>query len=254
MPGDVPVPAARFVGPSGEDVACVSRSEMREIDRLAVEDSGPSLLQMMENAGRSMAQLILDQSAASSTSRVLVLAGTGGNGGGGIAAARHLAPRIGHVDVCLVKPHRLSESATTQLSTYRGTEGHEISLHSLDACAPYDVIVDAVIGYGLLGAPHGPEQHAIEWAASSSARVFALDVPSGLDSDSGTAPGAHIRADVTLTLHLPKPGLTSEIAGELYLADLGIPAAVTQFLGIAAPSYGPAFVIQIERALISRQV
>lgn len=239
--------AARFVTASGDQVAAVGRSTMREIDRIAVEETGPSLLQMMENAGRAMAQLVLERLNTPRESRVLVLAGVGGNGGGGICAARHLAPRVDRIDVCLVRPHDLSSAGAAQLATYRHTTGREVPLHALDDQAPYDVTVDALIGYGLAGAPRGPESQAIEWTRRSDVPVFALDVPSGLDCDTGDTPGAKVHAALTVTLHLPKPGLHREVAGRLYLADLGIPAAATRSLGITPPTYDGDFVTRIER-------
>ena len=73
-------------------------------------------------------------------------------------------------------------------------------------------------------------------------------LPSGIHPDSGEAPGVHVDAHATLTLHLPKPGLRSPAAGLLFVADLGIPAGVSRRMGIPAPIYGPTFVTPLERA------
>jgi NAD(P)H-hydrate epimerase len=94
--------SALFSTHDGVSVPAVTAAEMRELDRIAIEETGPSLLQMMEHAGRSLAEVVLRMlESKSSSASVLVLAGTGGNGGGGICAARHLSERVADVSVCL---------------------------------------------------------------------------------------------------------------------------------------------------------
>ncbi|MFC1662421.1 NAD(P)H-hydrate epimerase [Gemmatimonadota bacterium] len=238
----------RFVRSDGREVMPVSRAQMLEIDRIAVGESGPSLLQMMENAGRSLAGLIVrDLGERSHEARVLVMAGNGGNGGGGICAARHLAARVGGVDLCLVEPARLSRAARDQLAIFRLTEAGEVLLDALEESLPYDIVVDAVIGYSLSGAPRGEAERAIRRMTDSRAPVFSLDLPSGVDADTGQTPGRHITATATLTLHLPKPGLWNPAAGALWMADLGIPPRVTRRVGIEPPDYGLDFVSPLER-------
>ena len=238
----------RFVGSDEQEMVPVSRDQMLEIDRIAVEETGPSLLQMMENAGRSLAGLVVrhlhgDPPAA----RVLVVAGKGGNGGGGICAARHLSPRVGQVDLCLVDPDGLSPAAGSQLAIFRYTHRGETTLAALEPAPSYDLVVDAVIGYSLRGAPKGAAKEAIRRIGTMGARVLSLDLPSGVDADTGQAPGVFVTAHGTLTLHLPKPGLRSPAAGKLWVADLGIPAGVTRRVGIEPPGYGPGFVTSLER-------
>lgn len=231
-----------FATLGGDVVEAVTRAQMVEIDRLAVEETGPTLLQMMENAGRSMAVLVLKRLPAERTAaRVLVVAGPGGNGGGGIAAARHLRRRVGVLDVALTRPDGLSPAAASQLTTYHVGGG---AVRSLDEIANtrYDLIVDAVMGYGLKGPPRGAAARAITLMEAAGAPVLSLDLPSGVDADTGMAPGPFVSAQGTLTLHLPKRGLRDETAGEICLADLGIPASVTQRAGARPADYGPAFV------------
>ena len=238
----------RFIGSDGEEMASVTRGQMLEIDRIAVEESKPSLLQMMENAGRSLAGLVVRQlGEEASAAKVLVIAGKGGNGGGGICAARHLSSRVGQVDLCLVDPDGLSGAPKSQLQIYRATDGREVSLAGLPVPGGYDVVVDAVIGYGLRGAPQGEAERAIRWIGASGARIVSLDLPSGVDADTGDTPGAFVSAAATLILHLPKPGLASPAAGSLWVADLGIPAEVTRRVGIEARGYGLDFVVPVER-------
>ena len=179
--------------------------------------------------------------------RVLVVAGPGGNGGGGICGARHLVTRAARVELCLVQPNRLSPAAEAQLSIYRLTGGGEVPLVGAEDRAAYDLIIDAVIGYSLRGAPEGKAERAIRWMGSFPTPVFSLDMPSGVDSDTGETPGVFVRAQTTLTLHLPKPGLRNHAAGDIWVADLGIPAKVTQRVGVPGPEYGGVFLVPLER-------
>ena len=86
------------------------------------------------------------------------------------------------------------------------------------------LIIDALIGYSLSGAPRGHVRELIDWANESGGPILSLDLPSGLDATSGSTEGAHVVADSTLTLALPKTSLNAESVGDLMLADIGIPA------------------------------
>jgi NAD(P)H-hydrate epimerase len=245
------MPTHRFSSPDGREFPAVTRSLMREIDRIAVEETGPSLLQMMENAGRSLAGLVLAHlTGAPDEGSVVVVAGPGGNGGGGICCARHLVSRVGQVHLVLVEPDRLSPAATHQLSVYQATGQGVRSLEglgTLQADPSRQVLVDAVLGYSLRGAPLGRAAEAIAGIGQTDGPVVSLDLPSGVDADTGETPGLFVTADATLTLHLPKPGLRNPAAGDLWLADLGIPAQVTRRVGIKAPAFGRDWVLEIRR-------
>lgn len=142
-----------FWTPSGVDVAAVTTDQMREIDRIAMEETGPNLFQMMENAGRNLAEMAMECLGANwRKARIVVLAGTGGNGGGGIAAARHLANHGAHVELCLAAPEKLGEIAAWQRKVFRSTTGREVPPRDLDNTKAV-IIVDALIGYGLQSAP-----------------------------------------------------------------------------------------------------
>src|SRR5262245_36125005 len=105
----------RFITDSNITVPAVDEAQMREIDRLAMQETGPNLFQMMENAGRNLAELTMELAPRS---RPLVLAGPGGNGGGGICGARHLANRGVAVRLCLADPEQLGEIETFQRHIY----------------------------------------------------------------------------------------------------------------------------------------
>ena len=202
---------------------------MREIDRIAIEEVGPNLFQMMENAGRNLASVALDMLPAGRTRTVLVLAGTGGNGGGGLAAGRHLANHGVRVLTSLTSAYRLGEVPAAQLALLRHAGGEVTTTPP----AEVDLVVDALIGYSLRGAPTGVGAELIEWVASVDAPILSLDVPSGLEATTGETPGAVVAADRTLTLALPKTGLCHPAAGALTLGDIGIPAEVYRRAGVA---------------------
>ncbi len=217
---------------TGVEVPAVTADQMREVDRVAIEEVGPNLYQMMENAGRNLALTVLDRLGSGWLSLpIVVLAGTGGNGGGGICAARHLANRGADATVVVSDPAGLTPVPEEQLRVYAGTAGKLASVSELKGLGA-GLVVDAIIGYSLGGAPRGPAGRMIEWIGDQSAPVVSLDVPSGTDSTTGEAPGAHVKAALTLTLALPKTGLGGSAAGEVWLADIGIPGEVYRRVGV----------------------
>jgi NAD(P)H-hydrate epimerase len=227
-----------FVTDTGIRVPAVTAAQMREVDRIAAEETGPNLFQMMENAGRNLAELAIERLGARWREQTIaVLAGPGGNGGGGICAARHLANRGARVLLCLAEPSRLAEVTAYQRKIFESTSGREISPDELDR-AEIAFVLDALLGYSLAGAPRGAIADLIRWTHRAHAPVVALDLPSGLDATTGGAPGDVVRADMTLTLALPKQGLAGagHRAVRLVLADLGIPQAVFRRAGVAYDS------------------
>lgn len=215
----------------------VSAEQMREVDRMMVEDLGIQLLQMMENAGRALAHRARDMLGGEAVGRrVTVLAGSGGNGGGGLVAGRRLALWGAEVTVVLgTNDQRIDAVPALQLSILR-----RVGVPVLGADAdlpPAELILDALIGYSLDGAPRPPISSLIRAANSSGTPILALDIPSGMDADRGTPYDPCIAATSTLTLALPKVGLMQPAAtgsvGELYLADISVPAAAFERLSIS---------------------
>src|SRR5215469_6878897 len=212
-----------FFTDSNNKVPALTTAQMREVDRIAMQETGPNLFQMMENAGRNLAEMALERLGRDwQKERVIVLAGTGGNGGGGITAARHLANRGAQVELCLAVTDKLSEVASWQRRVFQSTSGKEVQFRCLDS-APVHLILDALIGYSLQTAPQGLFAELIRWANTTRAPIISLDVPSGVDSTTGATPGEFIRPSWTMTLALPKSGLARAEVGELILADIGIP-------------------------------
>ncbi len=125
----------------------------------------------------------------------------------------------------------------TQLAAVRAL-GVPLS-QAVSVLPEHGILVDALIGYGLRGPLQGATQELITTASGSPAPVVSLDVPSGLDVDSGAALGPALVADATMTLALPKDGLlrpgAERLVGTLYLADIGVPGEVYARLGLAPP-------------------
>lgn len=227
-------------------IPTVTVAQMREVDRIMVDELDIELVQMMENAGRCLAAhtrwWLRGQLARR---QVIVLAGSGGNGGGGLVAARRLAIWGADVTVVLSQPR----------GEVRGVPAHQLEILGRmgvptrtadqfppEALADADVILDALVGYSLQGPPREPIASLIRAVNRSGTQVISLDIPSGLDGDSGHAFDPTIRAASTLTLALPKTGLMRTAArdwtGEIYLADISVPSEVYQRLGLTA---GPVF-------------
>jgi len=229
-------------------IPTVSVDQMREVDRLMVEEMGIVLLQMMENAGRTLAEQARRMLAGDvSERRIVVLAGRGGNGGGGLAAARRLAIWGADVSVSLGQAReRITDVPAQQLGILEqigvAVHGPEATDGLADALRTADLVLDALIGYSLRAPPREPIAAFIRAANSSGARVLALDIPSGMDGDTGEAYDPTIRATATLTLALPKAGLLLPRArgwvGELFLADISVPEAVYRRIGLRV---GPLF-------------
>ena len=224
----------------GAKVPFLTGDQMREVDRLMVDVYGILLLQMMENAGRNLAGLarvrFLEERPAGR--RVDVLCGPGGNGGGGLVAARRLAGWGASVQVWLAAPvDSLGEVPRHQLAILTRLIGPVHVAGDPVELPPAALVIDAIIGYGLEEAPHGPAAGLIRAANHHGAPVLSLDVPSGIDATTGQVFDPAIRATATLTLALPKTGLrepeSRDLVGELYVADIGVPPEL-----YAEPSVG----------------
>ncbi|MFW5896395.1 MAG: NAD(P)H-hydrate epimerase [archaeon] len=231
------MPRSSFRTLDGRDVTAVTASEMRAVDRVAVEDVGLELLQMMENAGRALAWHVRD--VRDGDGDVAVVAGNGGNGGEGMACARHLANREVPVrDLLDRPPGELTGAAAHQarileaMAVPRTTVADRLFGHE----GPI-VVVDALVGYGLSGELRRPAREYVERMNDRPDPVVSLDVPSGRDATTGETRGVAVMPDRTVTLALPKTGLDAA-TGRLYLADVGIPATVYDRLDV---DYDPPF-------------
>lgn len=230
-----------FLTPDGTVVPAVTAAEMESVDRVATEEFDLALLSMMENAGRGLA----DRSTATPGDRAVVLAGSGGNGGGGLACARHLHNRGVEVSVVLDRPAADLRGAAARQRRTVDRAGVETTVGG--AIPDADVVVDALVGYGLEGTPRGRVAELISATADATGTVVSLDVPSGMDATTGATPGVAVAPARTVTLALPKTGLRAG-GGELFCVDLGIPDAVFESAGLDYDRpFGTAPSVRIDR-------
>ena len=197
-----------------------------------------SLLQLMENAGHHVAQEISTKFPSRKT-RITVFCGLGGNGGDGFVAARHLIS-LGypvHIVVAGEGTCITHEAARRNWLVLQSLRNPELVTEVRDSSQALevkaDVVVDALLGTGLKGIPRQPTLSLIKAMNGMSAFRLAVDVPSGLDSDSGEVLGEVVRADMTVTFHKPKPGLlkAKDHVGELLVRDIGVPKDLEGFAG-----------------------
>jgi len=205
-------------------------AQAREVDRLAAERFAIPVAWLMEAAGWQVARHC--------RGRAYVVCGSGNNGGDGLAAARHLH-RWG----------RLAGVACTDAGRLRGpAAGEAAALRALGVpIAPEpdvrdaQLVVDALLGTGLSRPAEGRMAAWIDAVNGAARRVVSVDVPSGLDADTGVAGGACVRAAITVTLGLPKPGLLAADgpahAGEVWVADIGIPFEAYAAVGVQVPAH-----------------
>ena len=211
-----------------EPIPAVTAEQMREVDRAMVEDYGIALIQMMENAGRALARLAAERY---DPRHVVVLAGSGGNGGGGLVAARHLHNWGRRVEVVLAKEAAAFSGVPALQLSILDKMGVTQDPESISAAA--GLIIDALIGYSLTGDPTGRTAELIDAANTHPAPVLSLDAPSGLDASTGRIGRPCVRADSTMTLALPKTGLSgSPVVGDLYLADIAVPPELYRRMGL----------------------
>lgn len=222
-------------------IPTVTAEQMGEVDRVAMDAFDVLLIQMMENAGARLAELVVGRFRPHS---VTVLCGSGGNGGGGLVAARHLANWGMRVHVTLgADPRRLGEIPSHQVSIL---ERMKVPIHPEPVAS--DLTLDALIGYSLSGEPRGRIAELIRWANQQRVPVCSLDLPSGLDATTGHVGDPCVRAKATLTLALPKTGLAAapDVVGDLYVADISIPPAVYAALGITVgPIFAPGPMVRL---------
>lgn len=194
----------------------------------------------MEAAGDSVARLAECLVGGLRGARVAVLAGKGGNGGDGLVAARRMALRGARVDVYLAfrgEGDVSRDDVKAMLRLAARTRGVEV--HPWEGRAPglegYDVVVDALLGVGSRGEPRGAVAELLGAYNSSAGLRISVDVPSGLDADTGEASSVTARSDATVAMHWVKPGLLAEGAahyvGDLYVAEVGFPSAAWELAG-----------------------
>ncbi len=211
-----------------------SAAQMREMDRRTIEDFGVPSIVLMENAALRVVDVIAERFGPLKGKRIAVVCGKGNNGGDGLAIARHLATRLGaEVTIWLAaNPADLSGDAALnyRMAQAFGVTTRRSGSTELGRGGFADLVVDALLGTGIKGGVD--EKFAIHVNAmnDSGCPIVSVDVPSGLDADTGNVEGACVKATLTVTFALPKFGLLvypgAEYVGELVVADIGMPRQV----------------------------
>jgi NAD(P)H-hydrate epimerase len=204
----------------------LTRKQVRAIDRRAIEELGVPGVVLMENAGRGAAEVLLSLGARGP---VLVCCGKGNNGGDGFVIARHLDNRDLAVRVLLfANPEELTGDAAINCTIIRRS-GVPLEVRSGPPLEPAEWIVDALFGTGLAGAVRPPFDGVIAAINASGAKVLAVDIPSGLDCDTGEPLGPTVRADHTVTFVAAKKGFenpaSQQWVGAIHVVDIGAPRA-----------------------------
>ena len=220
----------------------ITAETMQELDRQTIKECGIPGLQLMENAGRSCAEVVIAEFGT--PGRCTVMAGKGNNGGDGYVIARLLAVKGWRVTVILLAERaQVAGDAALNLAMLSGVEvhcctvgGRLAALHS-DEIFQSDVIVDALFGTGLNSDVSGVYLEAVTLMNASGRPIVAVDIPSGVHGTTGRVLGEAVRAEITVTFALAKSGQIlypgAEYTGRLVVADIGIPPE----LMAAAPGY-----------------
>ncbi len=204
------------------------RAQLRDIDRLAVERYHIPSVVLMENAARGATDVARDMLGGNPAGKpVLILCGGGNNGGDGLAIARHLHNRGAVVTIALATdPARFAGDALInwQIVTAMQLPSVPFTEPLLSDARPV-LVIDAIFGTGLDRPPREPFPAIADAVNRSHIPVLAIDVPSGLDCETGSPPGACIRAARTVTFVAPKPGFAAagEWTGPVTVADIGCP-------------------------------
>lgn len=214
----------------------VTSEEMREFDSIAINEFGIPGMVLMENAGRSTFEIIEALFEGDLMGmNISIVAGPGNNGGDGYVIARYLVNRGAEVDTFLLNPrNKIRGDAKTNLDILEKTGGRIWEIETgqeLDEAeevwAESDIIIDAILGTGLKQNVRSPYREAIERINALDAFVISVDIPSGLDSDTGQIQGASIEADLTVTYGFQKIGMAmypgAGLCGQIEVVDISIP-------------------------------
>ncbi len=220
----------------------VTRQQIQEYDKRAINEYGIAGAVLMENAGAGATRIIMDDIRGVEGS-VAIVAGQGNNGGDGFVVARHLINQgreavvffLGRRDKLKGDARKNFEIFASMGGSVEHMPGNEEVEGLAGALKGRALVVDAIFGTGLDRKVTGRYRRAIEIINASGARVIALDLPSGLDADTGYPLGASVRAAGTVTFACMKRGLVvypgAELAGEVFTVDIGAPEAILEKTG-----------------------
>jgi len=186
---------------------------------------------MMENAGAAVTKRLVEKFVDVKSKNVLVFAGLGNNGGDGLVIARHLAGYGSSVTVFLLgEPDNIrSEECSWNWSLLEKMESIKLlsggNFEVLNNLDKFDIIIDGILGTGISGEIREPQASAITFINKSNAFKLAVDVPSGVDPDTGNKNLPHVTASITITFHRMKVGMQkrTDVCGEIFVEKIGIP-------------------------------
>ncbi len=206
-----------------------TREEIREADRIAIEEYGVPGVVLMENAGRGAASVALNMLGRKADARVAIVCGSGNNGGDGFVVARHLHNAgVAVIVYLLCAREKIAGDALLNLRIIEkmALDIRETSTTRLDL-SDADLVVDALLGTALNGEVREPYLSAIRAINAAGKPVLAIDIPSGLDANTGAVLGECVRATCTATFALPKIGFTRgsgpQVTGPVTVIDIGMP-------------------------------
>lgn len=223
-----------------DNMRVVTAEEMKQIDLSATEQYGIPGLVLMENAGLGVVKVI-EQKYQDLRGKVFsIIVGKGNNGGDGLVVARHLLNRGGQVKVLLMaEPIEFKGDAKVNLSIWQKMGQPVYQLNQVSgmnilklALLSTDVIIDALYGTGFYGEVNEKAASVIELINSSNRPIISVDLPSGLEADTGKNSGICVKANHTVTFGLPKIGLVVEpgasFVGEIHIVDISLPRVLTE--------------------------
>ncbi len=213
----------------------LDRDSVRAVDRAAVEAFGIPSIVLMENAARGLAEEAKRMLEGAPTPHALIVCGSGNNGGDGYALARHLHNAGIDISIVALGDPKAGSDAATNCRICRAIGIREIPLEELGQAPDADLIVDAIFGTGLDRPVSGPAARAIEWINAADRPVLAVDIPSGLDCNTGRTLGVAVRAVKTVSFVGLKPGFfeasARDLVGEVVVADIGAPIELVRRYG-----------------------
>lgn len=225
--------------PLNKPIYVLSREAVREVDRSSIEDYSIPGIVLMENAARGLAgaALTMVRHDAKVLPHVVIVCGSGNNGGDGYALARHLHNAGLRISLIALKPPREESDAGINAAICRKMNLPIHSFTERESLNAADLIVDAIFGTGLDRVVEGEPRVAIEWINECNRPVLAVDVPSGLDCETGQPLGVAVKAARTVTFVGWKPGFRALDAqrylGEVEVADIGCPRELIAKHGMA---------------------
>jgi NAD(P)H-hydrate epimerase len=221
----------------------LTRAQVREVDRRAIEEYGIPGIVLMENAARAVADVALKMVANGRRRGVAIVCGPGNNGGDGFAVARHLHIAGWHVDLVLANTSEYAGDAGVNVRVARAMRLPETSMYDAEDVVNMhaaDLVVDALFGTGLSRPPESDHRHLIELIDECGLPVLAVDLPSGMNCDTGEPMGACVKATRTVTFVAEKAGFANpaskQYTGEVTIGDIGCPRELIEEVAKMTPT------------------